>query len=171
MIGAPRHALSFDVEEFFQVANLKEAFPKEDWDSVPSRIDLAMDRLLELLERRGARATMFFLGWVAVRRPDLVRRCHEAGHEIASHGWEHEFLWDLEGREGVPGALVPDGGRHRGRGGPPARGVPRLDVHADQEDLVGLRRAAERATSTIPAYTPSGTPPTASPTSSPGYPP
>ena len=29
MTGAPRHALSFDVEEFFQVANLKEAFPKE----------------------------------------------------------------------------------------------------------------------------------------------
>ena len=28
MTGAPRHALFFDVEEFFQVANLKEAFPK-----------------------------------------------------------------------------------------------------------------------------------------------
>jgi len=100
MHGAPRHALSFDVEEFFQVANLKAAFPKESWDSVPSRIDIAMDLLLDLLERRGARATMFFLGWVAVRRPDLVRRCHEAGHEIASHGWEHEFLWDLEGEDG-----------------------------------------------------------------------
>ncbi len=100
MPGAPRHALSFDVEEFFQVANLKAAFPKESWDSVPSRVDLAMDKLLELLDRRGAKATMFFLGWLAVRRPDLVRRCHDAGHEIASHGWEHEFLWDLDGPSG-----------------------------------------------------------------------
>ena len=100
MVDARRHALSFDVEEFFQVANLKEAFPKERWDEVPSRIDVAMDALLDLLERRGARATMFFLGWVAARRPDLVRRCHDAGHEIASHGWEHEFLWDLDGRDG-----------------------------------------------------------------------
>ncbi|MEM6673002.1 MAG: XrtA system polysaccharide deacetylase [Planctomycetota bacterium] len=100
MSDSPRHAISFDVEEFFQVANLQAAFPKESWDDVPSRLDVGMDALLELLERRGARATMFFLGWVAARRPDLVRRCHEAGHEIASHGWEHEFLWDLDGPDG-----------------------------------------------------------------------
>ena len=95
-----RHALSFDVEEFFHVANLRHAFPKERWDEVPSRLDVGMDALLSLLDKRGARATMFFLGWVAVRRPDLVKRCHDAGHEIASHGWEHEFLWDLEGPDG-----------------------------------------------------------------------
>lgn len=95
-----RHALSFDVEEFFHVANLSHAFPRERWDEVPSRLDVGMDALLSLLDRRGARATMFFLGWIATRRPDLVKRCHDAGHEIASHGWEHEFLWDLEGPDG-----------------------------------------------------------------------
>ena len=31
------HALSFDVEEFFQVANLRGHFPKRGWDEVPSR--------------------------------------------------------------------------------------------------------------------------------------
>ena len=95
-----RHALSFHVEEFFHVANLSHAFPRERWDEVPSRLDVGMDALLSLLDRRGARATMFFLGWIATRRPDLVKRCHDAGHEIASHGWEHEFLWDLEGPDG-----------------------------------------------------------------------
>jgi peptidoglycan/xylan/chitin deacetylase (PgdA/CDA1 family) len=30
----------------------------------------------------------------------VVRRCLEGGHEIASHGYEHEFLWDL-GPEGL----------------------------------------------------------------------
>ena len=99
--GAPRrHSISFDVEEFFQVANLTHAVPKDKWDDVPSRLDVGMDALLDLLERRGARATMFFLGWIAKRRPDLVKRCYDAGHEIASHGWEHEFLWDLDGPEG-----------------------------------------------------------------------
>jgi len=95
-----RHALSFDIEEFFQVANFTATFPRSTWDEVPSRLDVGMDRLLSLLDRRGARATMFFLGWIAVRRPDLVKRCHDAGHEVASHGWEHEFLWDLEGEDG-----------------------------------------------------------------------
>jgi polysaccharide deacetylase family protein (PEP-CTERM system associated) len=89
------HALSFDVEEFFHVANLRGHFSRGDWEQAPSRIDIGMDAVLQCLARRGARATFFFLGWVAERRPDLVRRCLSEGHEIASHGYEHLFLWDL----------------------------------------------------------------------------
>lgn len=95
MSERPLHALSFDVEEFFQVANLRGHFARSDWDAVPSRIDVGMDRALACLERRDARATFFFLGWIAERRPDLVRRVLAAGHEVASHGYEHEFLGDL----------------------------------------------------------------------------
>lgn len=97
---APLHALSFDVEEFFQVANLRGHFAKEDWDGVPSRIDVGMDAILGALDRHGARATFFFLGWVAERRPDLVQRCLAGGHEVASHGYDHDFLHDL-GPEGL----------------------------------------------------------------------
>ncbi len=89
------HALSFDVEEYFQVANFRPVFERDGWDGVPSRLDVGMDRILSLLDRRGARATFFWLGWVAERHPHLVRRCLEAGHEIASHGYEHLFLADL----------------------------------------------------------------------------
>ena len=93
-------AISFDVEEYFQVANLRTCFTREDWDRVPSRLDQGMERILRALEHAHAHATFFFLGWIAERRPDLVRRCMEGGHEIASHGYEHEFLWDL-GPEGL----------------------------------------------------------------------
>lgn len=98
--GPRTHAISFDVEEFFQVANLRHRFPMEEWDAVPSRIDVGMDAILAALARRGARATFFFLGWVAERRPDLVRRCHAEGHEVASHGYDHRFLGDV-GRDGI----------------------------------------------------------------------
>jgi polysaccharide deacetylase family protein (PEP-CTERM system associated) len=98
--AAPRHALSFDVEEYFQVANLAAHFPRERWDEVPSRLAVGMDRILATLEHRGARATFFFLGWIAERHPDYVRRCLDAGHEIASHGYEHRFLAEL-GPEGL----------------------------------------------------------------------
>ena len=87
-----KHALSFDVEEFFQVANLRESFAPEQWDQVPSRLDVGMQAILGALARHDARATFFFLGWVAERRPDLVRACLAAGHEVASHGYQHEFL-------------------------------------------------------------------------------
>jgi polysaccharide deacetylase family protein (PEP-CTERM system associated) len=89
------HALSFDVEEYFQVANLRSHFPRAAWDAVPPRVSIGMERILGALERRGARATFFFLGWIAERHPDLVRRCVAAGHEVASHGYEHLFLQDL----------------------------------------------------------------------------
>ncbi|MCP3920336.1 MAG: DUF3473 domain-containing protein [bacterium] len=95
MTERPLHALSFDVEEFFQVANLKEHFPPDKWDDVPSRLDVGMDAILALLDAHGARATMFFLGWIAERHPALVRRCVDAGHEIASHGYEHKFLGEI----------------------------------------------------------------------------
>jgi len=95
-----KHALSFDVEEFFQVANLKENFPRAGWDGVPSRLDVGMRAVLDCLARHRARATFFFLGWVAERRPDLVRACLDGGHEIASHGYEHEFL-DRLGEDGL----------------------------------------------------------------------
>lgn len=105
MSAVLRCALSFDVEEHFHVANLAHRFPRAQWDRVPSRLDVGMDALLGALERSGARATFFFLGWVGERRPDLVRRCLEAGHEIASHGWEHRFLADL-GPEGLDADLA-----------------------------------------------------------------
>mgnify|MGYP002628458159 CR=1 FL=1 len=98
------HAISFDVEEYYQVANLRQNFPKADWDAIPSRLSIGMERILGALEKHNARATFFFLGWIAERHPDWVQRCLEAGHEVASHGYDHDFLWDL-GPEGVESDL------------------------------------------------------------------
>jgi len=93
--GGVLHALSFDVEEYFQVANFRHHFARDDWDGVESRLDVGMDAILSCLDRHGAHATFFFLGWIAERRPDLVQRCLAEGHEVASHGYEHLFLQDL----------------------------------------------------------------------------
>lgn len=94
-MSARVHSISFDVEEFFQVANLRAFYPMEEWDQVAPRLDVGMERILDVLERTDSRATFFFLGWVAERRPDWVRRVHEAGHEVASHGYDHRFLGDV----------------------------------------------------------------------------
>lgn len=99
MTGPALHALSFDVEEYFQVANLAHHFPRSEWDRVPSRLELGMAPILRALDRHGARATFFFLGWIAERLPDLVREVRDAGHEIGSHGYDHRLLPDL-GEEG-----------------------------------------------------------------------
>jgi polysaccharide deacetylase family protein (PEP-CTERM system associated) len=63
-------------------------------DRVPPSLDAPVDRLLELLAARGARATFFVLGRVARRYPHLVRRI-AATYEIATHGDSHEDLRSL----------------------------------------------------------------------------
>jgi polysaccharide deacetylase family protein (PEP-CTERM system associated) len=49
--------------------------------------------LLELLDQAGVRATFFVLGWQAERTPHLVPRLAAMGHEIASHGYSHRFVY------------------------------------------------------------------------------
>lgn len=83
------NALSVDVEDYFQVQALAEAFPRETWDRCASRVEDNTVRVLDILGEGGARATFFTLGCVARRHPGLVRRIAEAGHEIASHGLCH----------------------------------------------------------------------------------
>jgi len=48
--------------------------------------------VLDALADAGVRATFFVLGRQARRHPDLVRRMHEEGHQVASHGYDHGIL-------------------------------------------------------------------------------
>ncbi|HST13305.1 MAG TPA: polysaccharide deacetylase family protein [Gaiellaceae bacterium] len=52
----------------------------------------ATPSVLELLARNGASATFFLVGEQVSRRPALARAIHEAGHEIAVHGYRHQLL-------------------------------------------------------------------------------
>jgi polysaccharide deacetylase family protein (PEP-CTERM system associated) len=56
---------------------------------MPTRVEANTDRILEQFDRAGVQATFFTLGWVAIRFPALIRRIVDAGHELASHGWDH----------------------------------------------------------------------------------
>jgi allantoinase len=44
-------------------------------------------RVLRLFESRGLPLTVFGVGMALARNPELAAAMHEAGHEIASHGW------------------------------------------------------------------------------------
>ena len=93
MTGAsPRHCLSFDVEEHFQVSAFESPMRRRHWKQYESRVVANTEKLLELLATSGQRATFFVLGWVAERYPSLVRRIASGGHEIASHGYGHELI-------------------------------------------------------------------------------
>jgi polysaccharide deacetylase family protein (PEP-CTERM system associated) len=90
------NALTVDVEDYFQVWALAPWFPRTKWDEAPCRIERNIDLILLLLDEADARATFFTLGWIAERYPEMVRRIAAAGHEIASHGYAHQRVDDLE---------------------------------------------------------------------------
>jgi polysaccharide deacetylase family protein (PEP-CTERM system associated) len=88
-----RIILTVDVEDYYMSP---ESIPESEWEGYEDRIEIGMERLLELLAATGHAATFFFLGWIAERHPELVRRTAEAGHEIATHTWDHRSVYRLE---------------------------------------------------------------------------
>lgn len=58
----------------------------------------ATPRLLELLERHGARGTFFMVGRAAARHPELVARVAAGGHAVGNHSWDHPSFPLLRGR-------------------------------------------------------------------------
>lgn len=89
------NAMTVDVEDYFHVSAFADVVSPDSWDAYESRVAASTDRLLALFEAADVRATFFILGWVAERHPDLVRRIHGAGHEIASHSYRHQLVYDL----------------------------------------------------------------------------
>jgi polysaccharide deacetylase family protein (PEP-CTERM system associated) len=87
--GSIINAFTVDVEDYFQVSALAPQIDRATWDERPCRVERNVDRLLDLLARNNARATFFTLGWIAQRYPQLVREIVAAGHELASHGFDH----------------------------------------------------------------------------------
>ena len=50
---------------------------------------------MELLDRHNTKATFFTLGWIGEKYPELIRQIADSGHEMASHGYLHEKVYDL----------------------------------------------------------------------------
>jgi polysaccharide deacetylase family protein (PEP-CTERM system associated) len=93
--GPPHNVFTVDVEDWFHVCGVGGSLAEDQWDRLPSRVELTTDRVLDLLDAAGVRATFFVVGWVGERFPGLVERIRSAGHEIGSHGYAHQRAYDL----------------------------------------------------------------------------
>ena len=89
------NGLSVDIEDWFQVGAFERTIARDDWDTLLPRVERNSDAVIDLFGRKGAKATFFTLGWVAERYPKLIRRIVEAGHELASHGWDHVRVFTM----------------------------------------------------------------------------
>lgn len=86
----PAVVLSFDVEEHHRIeAATHLTIPLGAKAVYAERMEAATRRLLDQLAAAGAPATFFIVGEIAVGHAKLVRDVAAAGHEIASHSWDH----------------------------------------------------------------------------------
>lgn len=88
------NALTFDVEDYFQVSALASAVDRAKWGEMPQRVVRNTNVLFDLMAKHDTKATFFFLGWVADRFPELVRQAVAAGHEVACHGYSHQLIYN-----------------------------------------------------------------------------
>lgn len=95
----PVNGLSVDVEDWFQVGAFETVIDRESWGSLTDRVERNCAEILRLFSEAGVKGTFFTLGWIAERHPEMMRRIAAEGHEIASHGWDHERVFRL-GAEG-----------------------------------------------------------------------
>ena len=92
------NAFSVDVEDYFHVSAYNAVIDRNDWESLPSRVENNTDKMMAILDDAGTKGTFFVLGWVAQRYPELVKRIASNGHEVACHGMSHKLIY-VQGRE------------------------------------------------------------------------
>ena len=86
---APTNMMTIDVEDWYHCIDQD---PRR-WFQYEARIAAPVRQLLEIFARTQTRATFFVLGQVAEGFADLVREIYDEGHEIATHGYEHRFIY------------------------------------------------------------------------------
>ncbi|WP_317087053.1 XrtA system polysaccharide deacetylase [Clostridium neonatale] len=82
---------TIDLEEWFHANYEDNLFDNSKQYEV--RVIKNTEKLLELLELNNSKATFFTLGYIAEHHPELVKKIHECGHEIASHGMNHQLVY------------------------------------------------------------------------------
>ncbi|MCA9278181.1 MAG: polysaccharide deacetylase family protein [Phycisphaeraceae bacterium] len=93
------HALSFDIEDWFHIVEVKAVEDPSQWPKLSAESSLVeryTDLILRICDDAKTHATFFILGWIADKHPALVKRIADAGHEIGSHSFWHRKVYELD---------------------------------------------------------------------------
>lgn len=91
--------LTFDIEDWFHILDHPTTKDVAGWSNFPSRIDMGVDRILSMLDDHNTKATFFCLGWVGEKFPHIVKRIANSGHQIGSHSFAHQLVYQQSANE------------------------------------------------------------------------
>lgn len=61
-------------------------------DHHPKRYHIITEKILDFLKHQNIKATIFIVGELAEKEPNLIKDIHNLGHEIAHHSYNHTIL-------------------------------------------------------------------------------
>jgi len=85
--------LTLDVEEWFDAEIPRRKLTSSlDYNT---DIEKQIDIYIEICNRLQIRSTSFVLGKLAEKKPHIVKKLHDNGHEIASHSYNHKLVYSM----------------------------------------------------------------------------
>jgi peptidoglycan-N-acetylglucosamine deacetylase len=87
--------LSFDIDGEYGVIN---RYGANDWywrSQAQHDLQSGVWRVLDILADFDVSGTFCWVGRCVEDRPDAIQAVHAAGHESASHGWDHRYYRDM----------------------------------------------------------------------------
>lgn len=85
--------LTFDIEDWYH-SNFKSLdLSKVDKSRTNFRENVS--RLIDICEKHKVKSTCFVVGSMAEKYPDIIRKLHDNGHEIASHTYSHNLVYSM----------------------------------------------------------------------------
>ena len=85
--------LTFDIEEWFHIIHKYPEDILDKWDNYEVRIHKGMDKILQVLSENDVKATFFVVGYIARKHPEIIKRIHDLGFEIAAHSDMHKAAY------------------------------------------------------------------------------
>lgn len=90
------NALTIDVEDWYHICGLTTHIPSSKWHEYESRVVEDTRKILNILTENNVVATFFVLGYIAQRYPKLIKEIDANGHEIATHGFWHNLIYQQD---------------------------------------------------------------------------
>lgn len=86
-----KNIFTIDLEDYYH-CNFKDETFKENLHVTPT-IEKNTEKILNIFDKYNVKATFFVLGKVAELYPNIVKKIHNKGHEISSHGYAHKLIY------------------------------------------------------------------------------
>ena len=87
-----KNIFTIDTEDWFHANYEDDLFA--NGEELISTVNENVEKYLSYFKDNSVKATFFVLGYVAEKYPELVKKIAIEGHEIASHGYAHELVYN-----------------------------------------------------------------------------